>query len=1373
MRSQNYYKLTDSLDVQGSGKFYFPELKNESIESYYKFENHKPYLISYSNAKIGLKMILLLAMFSSLFLIGLNAQTIKTVGSIGFNDYSNLKAGFDDVNNGVLTGDIVFHITSNTSETVTATLNETGTGSASYTSILITPFANSLVSISGTVSVGLINLNGASNVTIDGLNTNGDSLVIENLDASAYTIQFTSSAHDNIITNTTILGANTNINSGVINFATASGSLMFGNVNNTINNCEISNASSGNNPVNAINSTGTAGKENQNTIEYCRISEFFSSSTTHAGIKLTLNNSAWSITNNKLFRINEYTIASASVSMYGIYINDGSSYTITNNIIGFATSISTGSYIYNVNNTGHVFYGVYVRATTDQTNTISSNSVANIEINASANSFVFNGLYLEGISNPSIFVVDNNTIGSIYIANSLVLKTTNRLDLYPIRFAGVNAEILSDINDNVIGSINSGAVNLGSLYSSMILIEGNTSSDFSIYDNRIGADGSGKISLGTNTANGDYRINGIGLNHSGSVDLNGNIICHIYENSSGTSSPYVYGINVAFSGGTASTSKVIRNNIIHNLESYSGSSSGSRVAVGIFITSGNNTYTLEVSGNTIYNIKYSGGASVSNAISGIAIPGTTQKMKLFSNSIYGIENNSTYSWSSNTFDREGIYGIEMNNSTNSSNLVEIFNNRIYLTSENNGTSLCIPIKGIDVHSLSTIYYNTVVISGSSCSSGGSTIPTTCLSGGQYLEIPVYNNIFYNNRIGNGKHFAIANDGYTTYTTVNYTFFTDNNIYYTSNSATMAKWGSIDQTFATWTSSVYNGGTGPNVDLSSLNMDPMLAEITDMDLWIAGDPMSPIIGAGVPIPSVLFDFEGTPRSLSTPYVGAYEKIINIWVGNFNNDWNNPLNWYSNVLPNSGENVYFSQTPMNHCVLDGNKIVKSINNQQSMFDLVVNGYELTIQGSLILANGAEIDASVSGSEIIFNNVSEQTIPIGTFVNNEIYNLTINNPSGVSFNNDLSIVNTLEMLSGNINMNSNTIELGTNSGNVGTLLYTEGQIIGGFTRWFSNTTNSGNSGLFPVGYDGNDRFVIVEYTMAPVVGGTLTVNVNSGNMGTNGLPILNISSAGSCAVFDVVTTSDNGYWVIDEGNGLSGGAYDITLIGEGINGINNICELTALKRVGGGNWLESGSHQAVTGNRFRPIVKRTGAIGWSNWGFGGGSLNPLPLNFLSVNANCSSVGNTITWSTTAEENIQNYAVERSIDGKVWETIKFIPANSIFSNINNYSYTDLQVNSSNFYYRVRYIEFNQEEGLSQTVAVDCSVDETIQLNLYPNPTNASVTIKSTEALEIIQVLNAFGNIVFTAYSDEVEFTLDLKDLSSGVYFIKTEYGYSRLMKY
>ena len=185
----------------------------------------------------------------------------KTIG--GGGDYATLKAAFDDINAGVLTGAIQLDVIGDTTETATASLNASGTGSASYTSVLIQPSGGAARTISGAIVAAspLIDLNGADYVTIDGLNSGGNTLTIANTTVSATsgtsTIRFQADATNNTVTNSNIQGAATmavGTNGGTIYFG--AGAISTGNDNNTISYNNIGPVGS-NLPSKAVFSNGT------------------------------------------------------------------------------------------------------------------------------------------------------------------------------------------------------------------------------------------------------------------------------------------------------------------------------------------------------------------------------------------------------------------------------------------------------------------------------------------------------------------------------------------------------------------------------------------------------------------------------------------------------------------------------------------------------------------------------------------------------------------------------------------------------------------------------------------------------------------------------------------------------------------------------------------------------------------------------------------------------------------------------------------------------------------------------------------------------------------------------------------------------------
>ena len=139
-----------------------------------------------------------------------------TVGAAG--TYTTLSAAINAYNNSCLTGPVVFELIDASysgSETFPIVINANSDASSTNT-LTIRPAAGTGVTISGSsgaTSTALIKLDGADYVTINGLNTGGASITIENTSTSDGTVVLWISsagaglgAHDNSVLNCTIKG---------------------------------------------------------------------------------------------------------------------------------------------------------------------------------------------------------------------------------------------------------------------------------------------------------------------------------------------------------------------------------------------------------------------------------------------------------------------------------------------------------------------------------------------------------------------------------------------------------------------------------------------------------------------------------------------------------------------------------------------------------------------------------------------------------------------------------------------------------------------------------------------------------------------------------------------------------------------------------------------------------------------------------------------------------------------------------------------------------------------------------------------------------------------------------------------------------------
>jgi hypothetical protein len=409
----------------------------------------------------------------------------------------------------------------------------------------------------------------------------------------------------------------------------------------------------------------------------------------------------------------------------------------------------------------------------------------------------------------------------------------------------------------------------------------------------------------------------------------------------------------------------------------------------------------------------------------------------------------------------------------------------------------------------------------------------------------------------------------------------------------------------------------------------------------------------------------------------------------------------------------------------------------------------------------------SEVRFVGNTTQNVECGS--GEVFYRAELNNPQGIIINQPLQLRNRLNMQAGNLTANSNLVTLGESATLPGTLVYADGRIVGGMKRWFAASVNTGEaSGLFPIGNSSFEQFVKVEYSTAPTSGGTLTANFVNQDMAAFGVPATtySIPSVGACPSFNVSRLSGQGFWQMDDADGLNEGAYDITFDAEGFEIVNDICALTALKRVGAGDWLQSGTHVAATGNTLRPVVKRSGASGWSNWGFGGGGVNPLPIELLEFSATPNGNQVDVTWTTASEINNERFEVERSSNAQSFTKIATLAGAGNSNTLLNYTATDLQPLNGVSYYRLKQIDYNGSFEYSDIVPVVFSGNATPQLQ-FAGIRSGVLELDFSEPLHDVKVsvFDLSGRLITTQRGNEtVKMQLAADMLSEGVYLVSIE---------
>lgn len=360
-------------------------------------------------------------------------QVTATVGTPNAS-YTTLGAAFTAINAATHGGVITIDLTGNTTEAATATLNN-----GPYTSILIRPSGGAARRVGGTIAGNpVLNLSGAHHVTIDGLNTGGNSLAIFNASISpnnnTSTIRFIESARNNLIQNTILEGSYSNFSStsgGTVFFSTDSTGA--GNDNNTISNCSF--VPNGSNlpgrHLHSVGSTGTLAAHNSgNAVQNCTFADWYQGGD-HGALHLAAGNTDWTISGNRFFQTAPRAY-NGQCSAIQVESTTGSGFSITGNVIGFANAAGTGLSTYTT--AGNTHAPIFLNVGTATPTSVASNTIAGISVTSSANTN-FQAIVVNG-GLVDIGSAGANIIGSQSATDSLVIAGPGSGTINGIRCTG-------------------------------------------------------------------------------------------------------------------------------------------------------------------------------------------------------------------------------------------------------------------------------------------------------------------------------------------------------------------------------------------------------------------------------------------------------------------------------------------------------------------------------------------------------------------------------------------------------------------------------------------------------------------------------------------------------------------------------------------------------------------------------------------------------------------------------------------------------------------------------------------------------------------------------------------------------------------------
>ncbi len=189
---------------------------------------------------------------------------------------------------------------------------------------------------------------------------------------------------------------------------------------------------------------------------------------------------------------------------------------------------------------------------------------------------------------------------------------------------------------------------------------------------------------------------------------------------------------------------------------------------------------------------------------------------------------------------------------------------------------------------------------------------------------------------------------------------------------------------------------------------------------------------------------------------------------------------------------------------------------------------------------------------------------------------------------------------------------------------------------------------------------------------------------------------------------------------------------------------------------------------------------------SLNSiLPVELMNFSASVNNGKVNLNWSTATETNNYGFEIERLKNSRIeklqnWERINFINGNGTTAEPKFYQFTDEDLKSGRYSYRLKQIDYDGSFEYSKVIEVEISSPSDFSLSQnYPNPFNPSTTIKysiptlGTSFMKFVtlKVYDILGNEITKLVNEEkpsgnYEVDFNASGLASGIYYYTLTLG-------
>jgi hypothetical protein len=423
----------------------------------------------------------------------------------------------------------------------------------------------------------------------------------------------------------------------------------------------------------------------------------------------------------------------------------------------------------------------------------------------------------------------------------------------------------------------------------------------------------------------------------------------------------------------------------------------------------------------------------------------------------------------------------------------------------------------------------------------------------------------------------------------------------------------------------------------------------------------------------------------------------------------------------------------------------NNNLSFF---TNGKAIiTPGGAGTLTCGPLANLSISGN----GTVSIGTLKL-TSGSETINNLTLN----VSGTADTVTLGTNAILNGTLNLLGGVLILGSNNltlGNTASISGTPSSI---------NMIDATGSGQLIKGFSGPGSFTYpVGNSRVSAVYSPATLSFTSGSFSsaTVGVSLANVKYTNNNSITDYLKRS----WTVTQ-SGITGFSCDVSFQYDPVDVAGTEGNIYVGKY--SSFWEILGLADAINHR-----LVGSGISGFST--FTGGELAAMPVDLVSFNASVQKQIVKLNWATGSETNNSGFEIYRApANSGAWSNVGFVKGSGTKNTITNYSFSDNNLPSGKYSYRLKQIDNNGNfnyHNLASFVEIETPKKFELTQN-YPNPFNPSTKIDYAlpfDAKVKMVVYDMLGREVLKPVNSDHKagyYTIEINAsvLASGIYFYR-----------